>query len=94
LDSALASGFLTYGPLGLFCLLLLLGWIVPKPFMTKLESENEFLKRALETERTLRAEAARAALTTNQLLDALTAVAAQRQASGIPREGTAAREGA
>lgn len=75
MDSAFSSALLTYGPLGLFCVLLLTGWIIPKPMVNnlvqKLETENEALRAALKLEREHGTAGILAAQTTNELLASL-----------------------
>jgi hypothetical protein len=80
-DSAFASGLLTYGPLGAFTVLMLIGWIVPKPMVTtlvdKLQKENDALRMALELERKHGDASVAAAVTTNELIAALKDAAEQ-----------------
>lgn len=75
IDSSITTALLTYGPLGIFSILLLIGWIVPKPMVTslvdKLETENEALRTALKLEREHGNAGVLAAQTTNELLAAL-----------------------
>jgi hypothetical protein len=75
LDSSIATALLTYGPLGVFCILMLIGWIVPKPLVNnlvhKLEAENLALRAALRIEREHSDAGILAARTTNELLNAL-----------------------
>lgn len=83
MDSAVASALLTYGPLGVFCILLLIGWIVPKPTVTtltdKLQKETDALRAALELERKHGDASVAAAITTNELIAALKDAAERSQ---------------
>ena len=65
-----ASLLLTYGPLGAFAVLLLTGYVVPRPFYTRLEKENAALQQALEAERQRGDAGTQAAATTNLMITA------------------------
>lgn len=85
MDSSFAAGLLTYGPLGLFTVLLLIGWVVPKPMVDvlvkKLQQENDALRIALDLERKHSDAGIAAATTTNELIAALRNVAEENRRS-------------
>lgn len=82
-DSSLTAILLTYGPLGVFAVLLAVGWLVPKPFIVKAEQKHaeeiRQLQGALEHERQANNELRSTGTVTNQLIGALVDVAHDRQ---------------
>src|SRR5215467_9359053 len=82
---ALASLLLTYGPLGVIAGLLLTGYVVPKPFYSKLEKENNALRSALDAERQRGDAGTQAALTANQVIGALKQVVEELRDERPPR---------
>lgn len=70
MTEAVANLLLTYGPLGIIAGLLLTGYVVPKPFYTRLEKENASLREALAAERQRGDAATQAASTSNQMIGA------------------------
>lgn len=76
--SGVAGTILQYGPLGVFVLLFLIGWIVPKPYIDRLEKENEELKHALAQEREISREATFQLSTANQFIGSLRQIAVER----------------
>jgi hypothetical protein len=71
MTDTVAGVLLTYGPLGIFAGMMALGYIVPRPFYTRLERENDALRKALEAERARGDASTAAAATTNQVIGAL-----------------------
>jgi hypothetical protein len=74
IDSSVTSTLLAYGPLGIFCVLMLVGWIVPKWFVSKLEKENDSLRASRDAERQRADAAVLAAETATQVIVSLRAV--------------------
>jgi hypothetical protein len=71
IDGSLSATLLAYGPLGVFCILLLTGWIVPKSFVSKMEEENDKLRASREAERQRADAAVLAATTATQVIASL-----------------------
>lgn len=80
-----ASLLLTYGPLGVITGLLLMGYVVPKPFYTRLEKENDKLRQALDAERQRGDAGTQAAAASNQMLGALKQVVEEIRDDRRPR---------
>lgn len=71
IDQSLTATLLAYGPLGVFAILLLIGWIVPKPFYSKLEKANDDLRASRDAERQRAEAAVAAAATATQVIASL-----------------------
>lgn len=75
MDSSLIAGIVNLGFGGAIVVLMILGYLVPRPSVTRLLRENEELKRALDMERQRSDDAHRAASVTSQIVGALYAYA-------------------
>jgi hypothetical protein len=79
LSSSIIDLLLTYGPLGIWVVLMLLGVLVPRwPWVTQLEQENELLRTSRDHEREAAREAISQLATANQLIGELRQLALQR----------------
>lgn len=83
MDSSLLNGFFTYGPLGVFVVLFLLGIIVPKWVVTKMQKEMDLKDEALKTERQISSQATAQLAIANQLIGELRNIALSRTPEGV-----------
>lgn len=81
MDSSIASVLITYGPLGIFVVLLIFGILVPKWYVSKLEKQLELKDRALETERETTKNVTAQLTFANQLIGELRSLASDRHTS-------------
>ena len=88
LDSGLVTALVNFGAAGVVVILIILGLLVPKPFYARLEEENRLLREALQLERQRSNDAAATAGVTNQLIHALTDMAADKHHGGISGDGS------
>lgn len=65
-------------------ILILLGILVPKSYVTKLEKENELLRQNLELQKLVTQQAVEAAANSNQLIGALKEMVASGQNKAPP----------
>lgn len=79
MDTTLVAALTNFGALGTVMVLIVLGWLVPKPYFTKLEEENRLLREALNLERQRGTDAEQAGRVTGQLIHALQDLAAERR---------------
>ena len=79
MDSAAIVGLVNLGFGGVIILLIIMGYLIPKPSYARLLEENADLRRALETERQRANEVTRAGQVTNQLIGALVTVAGEHR---------------
>lgn len=85
MDSALITVLANAGVAGVVVILMILGWLVPKPTVARLEAENTALRTSRDTERQRADEAVQAGRVTTQLIAALADLAAaRRQDQGWP----------
>lgn len=95
MDPGLITWLANAGIAGIIIVVIIAGWLIPRPFYSKLEEENRLLREALDLERQRAGEAASQMGVTNQLIGALTALAAERRGSpAAPRPAPRAAEGA
>ena len=78
MDSSLAIILANAGVAGVVVILMITGWLVPKPFYAKLEQENRDLKEALKLEKQRGTDADQAGRVTNQLIGALQNLAEEK----------------
>jgi hypothetical protein len=83
MDSSLASAILTYGPLGIFVVLFILGIIVPKWVVTKMQTELNLKEEALKTERLISSQATAQLAIANQLIGELRNIALSRAPESV-----------
>jgi hypothetical protein len=85
-DSSLITIVANLGTGGVVIVLIILGYLVPKPAYTRLLEENDKLKDALELERQRSDDATKAGEVTNQLIGGLVRLAEHRHAevTGTP----------
>lgn len=81
MDISLVGLLTNFGLGGLVIMLIITGFLVPKPTHEKLEKENERLIAALEIERNRNTELAGTTGTTARLIGALTDIAIERGAA-------------
>jgi hypothetical protein len=79
-DSALVGTLVNLGAGFVVVILVILGYLVPRPEFRRLLEENEKLREALEMERQRSNEIAQAGAVANQLISALTSLASERRA--------------
>jgi hypothetical protein len=79
-DSALVSTLVNLGAGFIVVILVIFGYLVPKPEFRRLLEENEKLREALDLERQRSNEIAQAGAVANQLIAALTSLASDRRA--------------
>ena len=91
MDSGLINALANGGVAGVVLIVVIGGWLVPRPFFAKLEEENRLLREALDLERERAGDAAATASTTNQLIAALADLAADRR--GVPSPPVTERRG-
>jgi hypothetical protein len=68
----LYTALLNFGALGVVVALMVIGYLVPKPTVDRLETENKLLRDALDIERKRNDELSKVGDVTGQLLRALT----------------------
>lgn len=78
MDTALVTALTNFGALGVVLILILAGWLVPKPYFARLEEENRALREALAIERQRGTDAEQAGRVTTKLIGALTDLAAEK----------------
>lgn len=88
MDSSLVAILVNLGAGGIVVVLLILGYLVPKPAYTRVLDESarkdqviEHLQEALELERQRSNDATQAGTVTNQLIGALTTLATEHRAA-------------
>ena len=88
MDTALLTAVTNLGFGGIVLILIMLGWLVPRPAHTRALDENarkdeaiEKLQEALALERQRSNDATQAAAVTNQLIGALTTLATEHRAA-------------
>lgn len=91
MDTSTLTTILTdSGFAGIVLLLVVFGYLVPKPTVDKLESEKDYYRNALDLERQRNGEMASTGTVTNQLLSAFVHVATEnreiRAADGQTRQ--------
>jgi hypothetical protein len=79
LDPSILGALLNFGAIGVVLFLIMVGWLVPKPYYTKVVQENEDLRKAGAIDRQRANEVAGTASVTNQLLGAITDMARDKQ---------------
>jgi len=79
-DSNLITILVNLGTGGVVILLIVLGYLIPKPAYARLLEENDKLKDALELERQRSDDATKAGEVTNQLIGGLVRLAEHRRA--------------
>ena len=90
MDSTIVTVLANAGVAGIVVILMILGFLIPKPTYTRLEAENKSLRDALQLERRRADEASEAGRVTNQLIAAVASLAAQggyHPAPPAPAEG-------
>jgi hypothetical protein len=90
LDSSLTAVLVNLGTGGIVVVLMIFGYLVPKPAFQRLIDENDKLKEALALERQRSNDATQAGTVTNQLIGALTTLATEHRDSEA-REHSEAR---
>ena len=78
MDTSIVTALTNFGALGVVLILIMIGWLVPKPFFDRLEDENKHLKEALRIERQRGTDAENAGRVTTQLITALQDVVTEK----------------
>lgn len=79
MDSALITLFLNAGVAGAVLLTIIFGWLVPKPYVSKLEKEIEFLRTDNAAVKENNRELIQTVAMNNQLIGELKSLAHKRQ---------------
>lgn len=79
MDTGIIQVFINAGALGAIVLAMLFGYLVPKPYVSKLEKENDLLREENRVVRDTNRELVNTVATNNQIIGELRSLARDRQ---------------
>ena len=91
MDASLTAVLINLGTGGIVVVLMILGYLAPKPAFQRILDENDKLKEALALERQRSDDATQSSVVTNQLIGALASLAAERRDADTREEHAEAR---